>query len=109
MGKFNFKDQKDFNKIKADAENFYKTIGEIYCPYFEEKISFNTKGLKHLKFISDRQARPRKDQYSRLKLLPTAKEIITRSHTMQGVWQIKRLEKQKTNSGLIPTKVRKLS
>lgn len=98
MGKFNFKDEQDFQKVKNDAESFYKTIGEVYCPYFEEKIVFNIKGLKHLKFKSDRQARPSKDQYSRLKLIDFAPEILKQSHTLQGVWQIKRFEVQKTNS-----------
>ncbi len=40
MGRFNFKDEEDFEKVKADAEAVYPTIGEIYCPYFKEKISF---------------------------------------------------------------------
>ncbi len=98
MGKFNFKDEHDFQKIKDEADCLYKTIGEIYCPYFKEKIAFNVKGLKHLKFKSDRQARPLKDQYSRLKLIRFAPEILKQSHTLQGVWQIKRFEFQKTNS-----------
>lgn len=98
MGKFNFKDEEDFQKIKGSSENFYKTIGDIYCPYFKEKIAFNIKGLKHLKFKSDRQARPQKDQYSRLKLIQLAPEVLKQSHTLQGIWQVKRFEVQKTNS-----------
>jgi hypothetical protein len=34
-----------FKKVKEEAESFYKQIGEIYCPYFKEKIAFNAKGL----------------------------------------------------------------
>jgi len=98
MGKFNFKDEQDFQTVKSNAENFYKTISEIYCPYFKEKIAFNIKGLKHLKFKSDRQARPKKDQYSRLKLIQLAPEVLKQSHTLQGIWQVKRFEVQKTNS-----------
>ena len=98
MGKFNFKDEEDFQRVKNEAEEFYKTIGDIYCPYLKEKIAFNIKGLKHLKFKSDRQARPRKDQYSRLKLIRLAPEVLKQSHTLQGIWQIKRLEFQKTNN-----------
>jgi len=45
MGKFNFKDEKDFLKVKNEAEKLYKTINDIYCPYFKEKIAFSTKGL----------------------------------------------------------------
>jgi len=98
MGKFNFKDEEDFQKIKNEAEEFYKTISEVNCPYFKEKIAFNIKGLKHLKFKSDRQARPKKDQYSRLKLIQLAPEVLKQSHTLQGIWQVKRFEVQKTNS-----------
>ena len=98
MGKFNFKNQEDFQKIKSEAEDFYKNIGEIYCPYFKGKIAFNVKGLKHLKFKSDKQARPSKNQYPRLKLIYLAPEVLKQSHTLQGIWRIKRFEAQKTNS-----------
>lgn len=98
MGKFNFKDEKDFLKIKKEAEKFYKRISDIYCPYFKEKIAFNTKGLKHLKFKSNRQARPGKDQYSRLKLIHFAPEVLKQSHTLQGISRIRRFEVQQMNS-----------
>lgn len=98
MGKFNFKDEEDFQKVKDEAEEFYKTIGDVYCPYFKEKIAFNAKGLRHLKFKSDKQARPIKDQYSRLRLVRLAPEVLKQSHTLQGIWQIRRFEEQKTNS-----------
>ncbi len=61
MGKFNFKDEQNFQKVKDEAEEFYKTIGDIKCPYFNEKIAFNAKGLRHLKFKSDQKARLRHD------------------------------------------------
>ena len=98
MGRFNFKDEKDFQEVKSKAEEFYKTIGDIDYPYFKEKIAFNAKGLKHLKFISNRQARLRKDQYSRLRLIHLAPETLKQSHTLQGIWQIRRFEDQKTNN-----------
>ena len=98
MGKFNFKNQEDFEKIKTEAEAFYATIREVFCPYFKEKIAFNVKGLKHLKFKSDRQARTNNDQYARLRLLRFAPEVLNNSHTVQGIWEIKRFEEQKTNS-----------
>ena len=36
--------------IKVQGEALYKSLGEIYCPYFKEKISFGAPGLEHLKF-----------------------------------------------------------
>jgi len=98
MGKFNFKDEEDFQKVKNKAESFYKTIGDTYCPYFKGKIVFNSKGLKHLKFRSNRKARPRKDQYSRFKLIYLAPEVLKQSYTLQGIWQTKKFENQKINS-----------
>ena len=97
MGKFNL-NENDFESIKKNAETFYETIGDVYCPYFKEKISFNSKGFKHLKFKSDRQARSREDQYVRLKLLHLAPQILKASHTLQGIWQTKRFEMLKTNN-----------
>lgn len=98
MGNFNFKDIGDFNEVKAKTEAFYKTIGKICCPYFQEDIAFNAKGLRHLKFKSDQQARLREDQYTRLKLIQLATEVLKKSHTVQGVWQTRKFEDIKTNS-----------
>lgn len=98
MGSFNFKDKADFNAVKANAEAFYKSIGKVRCPYFQEEIAFNAKGLRHLKFKSDQQARSREEQYARLKLIYLAPEVLKKSHTLQGVWQTRRFEEIKTNS-----------
>jgi len=96
MGKFNF-NQEQFKRIKSEAEKLYQTFDKVYNPYFQEKISFNVKGLKHLKFKSDQQARSQKDQYSRLKLLRFAPQVLSKSHTVQGIWDTRRLEPHKTS------------
>ena len=98
MGRFNFKDEKDFEEEGNRAEAFYSAIDEVYCPYFREKISFNAKGFKHLKFKSDQVARTREDQYIRLKLLKFAPKVLDKSHTIQGIWSTKKFENQKTSS-----------
>ena len=98
MGRFNFKDEQDFERVRNDAEAFYATVGKTYCPYFGGDIAFNAKGLRHLKFKSDKQARSHKDQYSRLKLIRYAPEVLKLSKTVQGIWSVKRFEEQKTNS-----------
>ncbi|MFH1472931.1 MAG: hypothetical protein ABIF06_00755 [bacterium] len=98
MGKFNFKDGSDFEKVKSDAEACYSSLGFIYCPYFSEKISFNAKGLKHLKFKEEGKARSRKDQYARLKLISLAPRVLELSKTVQGIWETKKFEIQKTHS-----------
>ena len=98
MGKFNFKNEGDFGKVSADAEAFYATIGEVRCPYFEEKIAFNAAGFKHLKFKSDKVARPRSEQYARLKLLTLAPRVLGLSRTVQGIWETKRFERMRMHS-----------
>jgi hypothetical protein len=92
-------DAAEFDAVRKAAEQAYSVIGAIVCPYFSgEKIVFNAKGLRHLKFKSDSKARPRKDQYARLKLLRYAPEVIRLSRTVQGVLQTRQFELQKTNS-----------
>ena len=87
-----------FNKTKQEAEDFYKTVGDIYCPYFKEKITFNAKGIEHIKFQRIRQARSHQDQYIRFRLIALAPQIIKNSYTLQGVSQRKSFERIKTNS-----------
>lgn len=96
MGKFNF-NHEEFEKVRSEAEKLYQTFDSVYCPYFSEKISFNVKGLRHLKFKSDQRARVQEDQYPRLKLLHLAPQILRKSHTLQGIWQTKQFENNNTN------------
>ncbi|MEK7622075.1 MAG: hypothetical protein AAB415_02755 [Patescibacteria group bacterium] len=74
-----------FNEVKRQAEVFYKTIGEVHCPYFQDKVTFNAKGLEHLKFQSKNHARSQADQYTRLKLIHLAPEVVKLSRTIQGM------------------------
>ncbi len=96
MGKFNFNEE-EFKKARDEAKRLYQLLDSVYCPYLKEKILFNTKGFHHLKFKSDQQARAHKDQYSRLKLLYLAPQVLSKSHTLQGIWRTRRLEPHKTS------------
>lgn len=87
-----------FNKIKEEAEEYYKNIDEVYCPYLKEKVYFNRKGLNHIKFKKWNNARSNNDQYMRLKLIHYASEIIKKSHTLQGYSETKEFEHKKINS-----------
>lgn len=98
MGRFNFKDEQDFNEVCNKAEKFYASIGEVRCPYFGEKIAFNAAGFKHLKFKSDQVARPRSEQYARLKLLALAPQVLSLSQTVQGVSHTKHFERVRVHS-----------
>lgn len=77
--------QKEFDIIKSNAELIYRGFGEIYCPYFQEKIIFNSKGFEHVRFKRRNHARNLQDQYIRFKILKFAPEVIRLSKTVQGV------------------------
>lgn len=49
--------EKEFNKVKSEAEELYKKFGQVHCPYFKENISFGAQGLEHLKFKRREKAR----------------------------------------------------
>jgi len=98
MGKFNFKDEEDFQKVCTDAEAFYNTITEVHCPYFGERVAFNAAGLKHLKFKSNMVSRSRSEQYVRLKLLTLAPRMLSLSRTVQGIWETKHFERIRVHS-----------
>ncbi|MDD5040934.1 MAG: hypothetical protein PHX87_06315 [Candidatus Peribacteraceae bacterium] len=83
----------DFDEIKRKGEEFYKTLTEIHCPYFNDKIYFNAQGLEHLKFKRHGKARPRQDQYMRFKLIHLAPAILRISKTVQGIQETKSFEK----------------
>jgi|SRR3989338_7253445 len=89
---------KKFNKIKGKAEEFYKSIGQVYCPYFKEEVSFNSKGLDHLKMRGWNRSRARKDQYMRLRLIHLAPKVIRLSNTLQGISEIREFVRKKINN-----------
>lgn len=86
-----------FDKIKSKSEELYKSIREVYCPFFKEKVIFNAKGLEHLKFKSKNHARSQDDQYIRLKLLHLAPKILQLSGTIQGFSEQKIFELNRSN------------
>ncbi len=94
----NFNETEKFKKAKESAQNFYKTIGQVYCPYLKEEVSFNAKGLDHIKLHGWNKARPLKEQYVRLRLLELAPKIIKESHTLQEIYETKSFERQRINS-----------
>jgi len=100
--------QDKLNKTKELAEEFYKSIGEIHCPYLKDSVSFNVKGLDHIKFKMFGQARPSKDQYMRLRLLKLAPIILKQSHTLQEIFETNSFEKirsnQKWNFKMLPVR-----
>jgi hypothetical protein len=76
--------EEHFLKVKQEAEEKYKKLQPVYCPYLKDKVHFDTTGLDHIKFKEWNKTRIRTDQYIRLKLLYLVPEIIAKSHTVQG-------------------------
>lgn len=83
----------DFEEIRKKAEEVYKTFDVVRCPYFKAVIHFNSQGIRHLKFKRDGQARARKDQYMRFKLLHLAPEVLRISATVQGIKEWRSFER----------------
>ncbi|MBT3817098.1 MAG: hypothetical protein HOE80_03285 [Candidatus Magasanikbacteria bacterium] len=88
----------NFEEVRVKAEDFYKGLSQVYCPYLKDKISFNSSGLRHIKFKRQRQSRSRQDQYMRFKLLHLAPKVISASATLQGILESNNFERVRVNS-----------
>ena len=72
-----------FNLEKKKAKKFYLKINKIKCPFLKEYVNFNRKGWEHITTENWNRGRSDKEQYTRLRLLGLAVEIIKDSHTLQ--------------------------
>ncbi len=88
-----------FNQTKREAEKFYENIKPIYCPYFKEKISFNSKGWEHLIFKEWNKTRVIDDQFSRFRHIKLAPIVLENSKTLQGFWNTQKFERTKKKDG----------
>ncbi len=88
----------DFILAKENAEKFYKNIESVYCPYLREEVSFNSKGLNHIKMKAWNKSRSYQDQYLRLKFISFAPTIIKKSGTLQEI-QIQDSDERVRESG----------
>lgn len=70
-------------KVLAEISQFYKTIGEVQCPYFGNPVIFNSDGIHHLQFSAERE-RGKPEQLLKFHLLQKyAVEILKKSGTVQ--------------------------
>ena len=84
MASLNFTDQ-EFAAILHGAQEVYRTLGQIRCPYFQANVHFNALGFEHLRRKSWNRGRDRRDQFMRLKHVARAPEILRLSRTVQGI------------------------
>lgn len=87
-----------FEQTRKKAEKEYQKIGQLYCPYLAKCVHFNNRGFEHLLFKEWNKTRTRPEQYTRLRLLPLASEIIKKSHTLQEFDDRRMFVRQKINS-----------
>lgn len=91
-------DLEQFKRIKEKGEELYKSLSKVYYPYFKEEISFNAKGLEHLKFKEKDHARSLEDQLIRFRILKLAPEVLSQTKTVQGISEQRVFELVRSNN-----------
>src|SRR4051812_25004638 len=71
-----------YKKILPETAEFYKSINEVYCPYFRKPVIFNARGFHHLQFSANRE-RDKKEQLVKFTFLKYVPQIIQNSGTVQ--------------------------
>jgi len=79
------KDNKKVSVYKRDRFSIYKSFGKVYCPAFRSYVYFTLLGWEHLVGSGGNRKRSWSDVYRRLQLLPFAKRIVQKSHTIQNI------------------------
>ena len=90
--------EQQFKEIKEKGEVFYKSLDQVYCPYLKGMVTFNARGLEHLKFKRLEKTRSERDQYMRFKLIHLAPEVLKSSHTVQGILETQKFERIRVSS-----------
>lgn len=78
-----FSSTEQFEAVRQKAEEEYNAIGKIHCPYLKRSVHFNRIGFEHLLFKGWNTPRVNVDQYTRLRFISVAKEVLEVSHTLQ--------------------------
>ena len=87
--------REEFNQVLRRAQEYYVSLGNIYCPYFQATVHFNTQGFEHLRRKAWNRGREQRDQFMRLKHIGGAPEILRSSHTVQGKQETSEWERRK--------------
>lgn len=69
-------------KVKQEMETYYKTIGQVLCPFFSKEIIFTSEGFNHLMW-SDGRERSKSNQMLKFDLFPLVPDIVRKSGTVQ--------------------------
>lgn len=71
-----------YKEERIKAEIFYKNIGKIKCPFFNDYIIFDSEGFHHLVYKNGVE-RSKNEQTTRFKLLYNAIELLKLTNTNQ--------------------------
>ena len=71
-----------YKKFFERSKELFSKNKEVYCPYFDCKITFNSDGFHHLRY-SARGERKKEEQIFKFTFLPAALKIIKNSGTVQ--------------------------
>lgn len=85
-------------RAKTDAKIVYASRSKISCPYLHEQVHFNNEGFEHLLTRTWNRGRSSVEQYTRLRLLPKAIEVIEKSHLIQEYKQSQTIIRINSNS-----------
>ncbi len=78
-------DISNYEKLRDDTQEKYRSIGRISCPAFKEPVHFSAEGFNHIIFKRARSERERSSQILRFKLLPLAVKLVRLTTTYQEV------------------------
>ena len=81
-----------FKQEKARAKDLYRKHRVIYSPYFQEKITLNSKGFYHLQHSKGR-LRDLKEQLFKFRCIELGIEVIKKSSTIQEYREVEILDK----------------
>jgi len=80
---FNTEENLKLKELLEKTKILYTKNSEIYCPYFQQKITLSSDGFNHLQFKPNRMPRNVNAQIRKLTLLKRALEIIPKIGTLQ--------------------------
>ncbi len=92
-----------FNKRREKVKELFKLQKDVYNPYLENQVVFNSDGFHHLRF-SSRRERNKKEQILKFNLLPLAIKVIKKSGTLQAYREVLIAVGKKTKDDLVKMK-----
>ena len=72
-----------YDQNRENTKEYLKSIGNVYCPALDERISFNMKGFKHIIYPKGRHVRDEKSHLLRFNLIKPSKKLIELTTTLQ--------------------------